>query len=108
MPLLPHGRATAAQVARKLGLSQRTAARRLSLEGLTFSTVLKSLRDELAQQYLSEPGLSISRIAWLLGYQEVSAFTHAFKRWTGKTPREARMRPPIVVQSKHASLSGAA
>jgi AraC-like DNA-binding protein len=34
--------------------------------------------------------LSISRIAWLLGYQEVSAFTHAFKHWTGSTPREAR------------------
>jgi len=34
--------------------------------------------------------LSISQIAWLLGYQEVSAFTHAFKRWTGRTPREAR------------------
>jgi AraC-like DNA-binding protein len=34
--------------------------------------------------------LAISQIAWLLGYQEVSAFTHAFKRWTGKTPKEAR------------------
>jgi AraC-like DNA-binding protein len=37
-----------------------------------------------------DDGLSVSRIAWLLGYQEVSAFTHAFKRWTGKTPREVR------------------
>ena len=36
--------------------------------------------------------LTISQIAWLLGYQEVSAFTHAFKRWTGMTPREARSR----------------
>jgi diadenosine tetraphosphate (Ap4A) HIT family hydrolase len=49
-------------------------------------------RGDLARQYLSDPDLSISRIAWLLGYQEVSAFTHAFKRRTGKTPREAHAR----------------
>jgi AraC-like DNA-binding protein len=90
VPLLPHGEVRAAQIAVKMGLSRRTAARRLALEGLTFSAVLAGLRRDLARQYLSHPDLSISRIAWLLGYQEVSAFTHAFKRWSGKTPREAR------------------
>lgn len=49
-------------------------------------------RGDLARQYLSDPDLSISRIAWLLGYQEVSAFTHEFKRRTGKTSREAHAR----------------
>jgi len=39
---------------------------------------------------LRDASLTISQVAWLLGYREVSAFTHAFKRWTGKTPREAR------------------
>jgi AraC-like DNA-binding protein len=90
VPLLPHGKVRAAQIAAKLGLSQRTSARRLALEGATFSSVLEDLRGDLAKQYLSDPDLSISRIAWLLGYQEVSAFTHAFKRWSGRTPREAR------------------
>ncbi len=90
VPLLPHGKVRASQIATTLGLSQRTAARRLASEGLTFSQVLGSLRGDLARQYLSDPLLSISRIAWLLGYQEVSAFTHAFKRWTGTTPRQAR------------------
>jgi AraC-like DNA-binding protein len=90
VPLLPHGKVRASQIATKLGLSQRTSARRLALEGLTFSKVLEILRGDLARQYLSDPDLSISRIAWLLGYQEVSAFTHAFRRWSGKTPREAR------------------
>jgi len=90
VPLLPHGKVRASQIAAKLGLSQRTSARRLALEGTTFSSVLESLRGDLAKQYLSDPDLSISRIAWLLGYQEVSAFTHAFKRWSGRTPREAR------------------
>ena len=93
VPLLPHGKVRASEIAARLGLSQRTSARRLALEGVTFSEVLESLRGDLARQYLSDPDLSISRIAWLLGYQEVSAFTHAFKRWTGKTPREAHARP---------------
>jgi AraC-like DNA-binding protein len=48
------------------------------------------LRADLARRYLRDEDLPISEIAWLLGYQEVSAFTHAFKRWTGKTPRQAR------------------
>jgi AraC-like DNA-binding protein len=90
VPLLPHGKAKAGEVARRLGVSQRTFARRLSLEGLTFSQLLEGLRAELADRYLAERDLSISQIAWLLGYQEVGAFSHAFKRWTGKTPREAR------------------
>jgi AraC-like DNA-binding protein len=90
VPLLPHGKVRASEIAHRLGLSQRTLARRLSDEGLTFSDVLESLRSDLAERYLTEEDLSISQIAWLLGYQEVSALTHAFKRWTGKTPREAR------------------
>jgi AraC-like DNA-binding protein len=92
VPLLPHGKARASEIARRLGVSQRTFARRLSLEGLTFSNVLESLKIDLAERYLNDDGLSISQIAWLLGYQEVSALTHAFKRWTGKTPRQARSR----------------
>ena len=90
VPLLPHGKVRASEIAARLGLSQRTSARRLASEGVTFSAVLESLRVDLARQYLSDPGLSISRIAWLLGYEEVSAFTRAFKRGTGKTPRETR------------------
>jgi AraC-like DNA-binding protein len=90
VPLLPHGKVRASEIAGRLGLSQRTSARRLASEGLTFSEVLVGLRRDLARRYLSDPSLSISHIAWLLGYQEVSAFTHAFKHWTGSTPREAR------------------
>jgi AraC-like DNA-binding protein len=88
--LLPHGKVRASGIAARLGLSQRTLARRLALEGETFSEIFESLRGDLGRQYLSDPDLSISRIAWLLGYAEVSSFTHAFKRRTGKTPREAR------------------
>ena len=89
-PLLPRGKARATEIARRLGVSQRTFARRLRSEGLTFSHVLDELRIDLAKRHLADQSLSISEIAWLLGYHEVSAFTHAFKRWTGKSPTEIR------------------
>jgi AraC-like DNA-binding protein len=89
--LLPHGKAQAPAIARKLGMSQRTLARRLASEGISFTAILDELRRDLAWHYLSEADVPITTIAWLLGYQEVSAFTHAFKRWTGKTPKQARM-----------------
>jgi len=91
-PLLPHGRARVGDIARQLGLSRRTFARRVTSEGVTFSEILGSLRRDLALQYLADSGLSVSEIAWLLGYREASAFTHAFRRWFGETPREARFR----------------
>lgn len=90
VPLLPHGKARAAEIARRLGLGQRTFARRLAVEGLTFSNLLETLRFNLANRYLADQGLSISEIAWLLGYREVGGFSHAFKRWSGRTPRETR------------------
>jgi len=90
--LLPHGKARLDEVARRLGMSPRTLARRLAAEGVTFAGLLNRLRVDLARRHLGDPELSISQIAWLLGYRETSAFTHAFKRWIGKTPREARAR----------------
>jgi AraC-like DNA-binding protein len=87
---LPHGSANATDIARTLGMSARTFARRLADEGTTFSDIRGAVRRALARQYLADRGVSISQVAWLLGYREVSAFTHAFKRWTGRTPRQAR------------------
>src|SRR5215510_7767128 len=88
--MLPHGRVLAEDVACSLGMSERTLARRLSDEGLNFTEILQQLRRDLAVRYLDDRKLHVSKIAWLLGFHEVSAFTHACKRWTGKTPREMR------------------
>jgi AraC-like DNA-binding protein len=90
VPLLPHGLVSLEGIAGSLGLSQRTLARRLSSQKLTFSDILQDLRIDLAKRYLADRTLSISQIAWLLGYQEVSSFTHAFKSWTNKTPQQFR------------------
>ena len=89
--LLPHGRVLVEDVARSLGMSKRTLARKLSDEGLNFTEILQQLRRDLAVRYLDDRKLHISKIAWLLGFNEVSSFTHTFKRWTGKTPSQMRM-----------------
>ena len=89
-PLLPHASARASVIAQSFGMSERTMERKLAQEGSTFSEILQQLRSEMAIQYVEDPSLPISRIAWLLGFEEVSAFSNAFKRWTGKSPRRMR------------------
>ncbi len=92
--LLPHGQARSNIIAARLGMSPRTLARRLSAEGLSFADVLRELRLALAHRYLADHDLLISQIAWLLGYTEIGAFTHAFRRWTGTTPTVVRGNQP--------------
>jgi AraC-like DNA-binding protein len=94
-PLLPHGKVRTSEVARQLGCSERTLVRRLAAEGVAITEVLENLRIDLVQSYLADRSLAISQIAWLLGYREHASFCHAFKRWTGKTPRRARLDASI-------------
>jgi AraC-like DNA-binding protein len=88
--LLPHGKANSSEISRRLGMSSRTLARALLAEGATFSGVLETLRQSLAKRYLHDRDLPIAKIAWLLGYSQISSFTHAFARWTGLTPKAFR------------------
>jgi AraC-like DNA-binding protein len=92
VPLLPHGTPTARQVAAAIGMSYRTLARRLAAEQLTFADILSDLRANLADRYLQDADVTISQIAWLLGYREVSSFTNAYKKRTGLTPTRQRLR----------------
>ena len=89
-PLLPHAEAQAKTVAMQLGLSERTFARQLSAEGLSFGRILDDMRRDLATHYLENPDLQISQIAWLLGFRQPSAFSHACRRWVGKSPLQYR------------------
>ena len=92
--LLPSGESRAAAVARRLGMSARSFTRHLAEEGTTFGEILEQLRQRLAARYLADDRMSLQQIAWLLGYSEPGAFTHAYRRWTGTTPRQARKPPP--------------
>lgn len=90
--LLPEGGAAVARVAEALHVSVRTLQRRLDARGVTWQQVLDRSREELARQYLADRALTLSDIALLLGFSEQSAFTRAFRRWTGETPVQVRKR----------------
>ena len=75
-----------ASIAEELKLSPRTLQRKLSDAGATFQQILDQARFALAKDYLRQPELSLVDIAFLLGYQEQSAFNHAFKEWAGVNP----------------------
>lgn len=80
------------KISAKLSCSSRTLQRRLLEAGSSFRGELNLVRHELAASYLRDPRLQIVDIALLLGYSEHSAFTRAFREWTGETPQEARQR----------------
>ena len=90
--LLPHRQVSVRAVADELGMSVRTLARRLASDGYSFTEIFDSLRSALAHRYLTESTMPISEIAWLVGYSEIASFTHAFRRWSGKSPRAARSK----------------
>jgi AraC-like DNA-binding protein len=91
---LPRGTPTLAGVAEALGMGERTLARRLSEDGAPFRRIVDELRRDMAQGYLADPELSLAQVAYLLGYSEQSAFTNAFRRWTGRSPRRYRVARP--------------
>jgi AraC-like DNA-binding protein len=82
-------------IAQQLGMSERSFRRRLAEEGTTFSEILDRLCNSLALRYLEDQRISLQQIAWLLGYSELAALNHAFKRWFGASPRSTRQRPAL-------------
>lgn len=89
---LPHGVCSCAEIAQALALSERSLRRQLQEEGSSFSALLATVREELARAYLANDALSMLDITLLLGYAEQSAFSAAFKSWTGMSPREFQAR----------------
>jgi len=80
------------EVARSLGMSAPTLRRRLDDEGSSFKEELDATRRALAERYLGDRRLTLTEVAFLLGYSDASAFHRAFKRWTGLTPSAFRRR----------------
>ena len=89
---LRHGEPSAAQVASRLKMSVRTLNRALADEDTSYRRLLEQLRRELAVRHLADARLSVTEIAFLLGFSELSAFHRAFRRWTGQTPSAFRAR----------------
>lgn len=88
--LLPSGRVSDEKVAQRLYMSVRSLQRKLQQCGTSFRKLLDRTREELARQYICNDGVDLTEIAFLLGFSEHSAFSRAFKRWTGHTPSDMR------------------
>ncbi|EKF73829.1 transcriptional regulator [Alcanivorax hongdengensis A-11-3] len=88
--LLPEGDISVVRVAAQLHVSVRTLQRRLERRQLTWQGLLDRTRSQLADHYLADPSLTLADIALLLGYSEHSAFTRAYRKWTGQTPVQRR------------------
>lgn len=94
-PMLPTGEASIQIIANKLGVSRQTLFRKLKAEGITFEKVLDELRYKLAVHYLEERMISVNETSYLVGFSDAAAFSRAFKRWTGSSPRMSRrLRSP--------------
>jgi AraC-like DNA-binding protein len=87
MPRLHTGEAGIDEVAGQLAMSRQTLYRRLRDEGATFAGVLDDLRRRMALDYLSARRVSVNEAAYLVGFSDPAAFSRAFKRWTGASPR---------------------
>jgi len=87
---LPNGEPDQKLLASVLNVSERTLRRRLQQENTTYQQILDRVRKERATYYLTETALSLLEISMLLGYQQLTAFNAAYKRWTGCTPGSTR------------------
>lgn len=97
------GDASVQVTAKALGMTPRTLQRRLGEGGTSYQAVVDEIRAALADRYLEREGLSVTEVAFLLGYSEASAFARAYRRWTGRSPT-ARASTPTAPRSR-ASLS---
>jgi AraC-like DNA-binding protein len=88
MPILHTGDIGMDTIASRMGVSRQTLFRRLKAEGVTFEQVLDALRHRLALDYLDSRKVSVNETAYLVGFSDPTAFSRAFKRWTGRSPRK--------------------
>lgn len=87
---LPDGQPSKSQIARRLGMSERTLHRRLAEEGESFQGLVTRTRRRSAEALLSSGQHGLADVAFLTGFSDQSAFSRAFKRWTGSTPAAFR------------------
>jgi len=84
------GPVTMEAIAERQAMATATLRRRLQDEGTTFSVLLEEVRRDLAFEYLRDRSVTLTEVAFLLGYGNVTSFTRAFQRWTGRSATSYR------------------
>lgn len=90
--LMPAAKASKEEVASRLNMSPRTLQQKLAEVDTSYQTLCNTTRYQLACRYMENSASSLSDIAYLLGFTDLSSFSRAFKRWSGKSPREYRQQ----------------
>ena len=93
---LPAGEPTLADAADAFQLGVRTLQRKLKDEGVTWLQLVETARRELVERYRGVEGVTVTQLAFLAGYQDVSSFSRAFKRWYGVAPTQMAPAGPVV------------
>ncbi len=99
---LASGQPGLSDVAKQLGMSDRTLQRRITEEGSTFRDLLSAARRDLGRHLLTDPATGIDEVACLLGYQDTTSFYRAFREWEGMPPnrwRELNMNRPHTLET---------
>jgi len=89
---LPSGTPSEESIARAVSMSARSLQRRLAGFHTNFKQLLASVRRELAEQYVQDRDVPVTEISYMLGFSDLSSFSRAFKRWTGRSPAACRQR----------------
>ena len=89
---LSSGELSEEEMAQQLHMSRRTLQRKLADAETTYQQLVDETRRDLALRYIENPHQSITDITFMLGFSQQSAFTRAFRRWTGIAPSEYRLR----------------
>ena len=87
---LPSGHVLVEDVAARLNTSVRTLRRKLGEKDVSFKELLTQTRRELGERYIHDNSLSLTEIAFLLGFSDSSSFSRAYRTWTGQSPSEYR------------------
>lgn len=86
--LLPSNECSIERIAKILNMHPRVLQLKLKERNTNYNTILKENRQQLALNYLKEPNTSITDVALLLGYSDISTFSRSFKEWTGFSPTQ--------------------
>ena len=105
--MLLSGKGSVAEVAERLSLHRRTLNRRLRARGTSLHKLVEETRFEIARQLVENTRMPLTEIAATLAYADASAFTRAFRRWTGTPPNRWRTAPQRVAESQAVRVGAA-
>lgn len=89
---LPSGTPSEDTIAKAVFMSARSLQRKLADEHTSFTELLAAVRRDLAEQYVGDPKIPVTEISYMLGFSDLSSFSRAFKRWTGRSPAACRVQ----------------